>query len=132
MFEIGHRLGRQREAVAGRELGDPLPMLLPLPDLRAQPPVDVGDGRGELLLPRLQQFLHPGQRYAGLGQRADPDQLHNRRGIVAPVTGVVPLRLRQQPRRVVVPHGPHRDAGVGRELADREHDSSLPQAILRW
>ena len=47
-------------------------------------------------------------------------------GVVPPVAGGVALRLRQQPLGVVVPHRAHGDAGVRRELADREHRPSVP------
>ena len=46
--EVGDRLGRQRQAVACRELGDPLPVTLAFADLGAQPAVDVLDRRCEL------------------------------------------------------------------------------------
>jgi len=48
--EVGDRLGRQRQAVAGRQLGDPLPVTLEFSDLRAQAVVDVLDRRRELLV----------------------------------------------------------------------------------
>ncbi len=82
--------------------------------------------------PRPPAGPDPGQGHAGLGQGADPDQLHDCCRVVAPVAGVVPHRLRKQPLGVVVPHGAHGDPGVRRELADGQHRLSLPQAILRW
>ena len=59
----------------------------------------------------VEQVADPGQREPGLGQRADPDELYDRRGVVA-VAGVVPLGLWQQPDLVVVAHGTHRHPGV--------------------
>ena len=76
---------------------------------------------GELLVVGRQHLLHPRQRHAGLGQRPDPDERDHGSRVVAPVARVVARGLGQQPLGVVVAHGPHRDPGVRRELADRQH-----------
>ena len=96
-------------------------MALALADLGAQAAIDVLDRRGELLLVGRQQLVHPRQRHAGVGQRPDPDQLDDGCRVVAPVPRLVALGLGQQPLGVVVAHRPHGHAGVGRELADRQH-----------
>jgi hypothetical protein len=43
----------------------------------------------------VEQLADPGQRDAGVGQGADPDQSHDRGGVVRAVAGGVALRLRQ-------------------------------------
>jgi hypothetical protein len=126
--EVRHRLRRQGQAVSGCQLRDQLAVLLPVPDLRAQAPVDFGDGGFELLLVRDQQLADTRQRHAGVGERTDPDQLDDGVGVVPPVAGVVAFRLRQETLGVVVPHRTYGDSGVRRQLADREpvrHGASL-------
>lgn len=60
--KVGH-LRRQHQALTDGEAGDTFPPPLPFPDLRAQPPVDLGDYRGELRLAGPQQFPHAHQRH---------------------------------------------------------------------
>ena len=129
--EVAHDAVRERQVVSGGEPGDPLAVALQPPDLGAQVLVDLLDAMGELLGAGVEELLHPGQRHAGVGQGADPDQSHDRGGVVGPVAGVGALGLRQQPDLVVVAYRPHRHPGVGRQLADGEHGFRLPQAILR-
>jgi hypothetical protein len=119
--QVRDRLGRQRQAVARGKLRDPLAVTLALPDFGPQAAVDVLRRRRELLLAGRQQLLHPGKRYTGVGQRRDPDELHDGRGVVAPVARVVTLGLGEQSLGVVVAYGADRDARVGSELTDRQH-----------
>ena len=67
------------------------------------------------------KFTHPRQRHPGIGQGADPDQLHHGRGVVAPVTGTVSARLGQQTLGMVMADLPHGDTGVGGQLANSQH-----------
>jgi hypothetical protein len=116
--------------IAG-ELGEPLAGCLESADLRPQAVVDLAHAVGEVVVAGVEELVHPGQRHAGAGQGADPDQSHDGRRLIGPVAGGVASGLGQQPDLVVVPDRPHRHPGVARELADGQHGPSLAQAILR-
>jgi hypothetical protein len=52
------------------------------------------------------------QRHASVGEDADLDEGHDCRWAIPPVTRSIPLRLGQYSDLVIVPHRPHRDAGI--------------------
>ncbi len=136
--EVLDRLGRQRQPVASRELGDPLAVTLPLADLGAQAVVDLA---------RSPRRTPPRRRPAA---RAPATAARRRR----PASGSGSAR-RRLPRRnagtptgraagsgskpfgVVVADRSHGHAGVRRELADRQHvrplfiEVSLPGGFRR-
>ena len=93
--------------------------LTPLP--RAQVGVQVLQRLRELILARLEQLGHPGQRYAGLGQGPDPDQSNDGVRVVPAVARAVARRLRQQPALVVVADRADGHAREVRHLGDRQH-----------
>lgn len=96
-------------------------MPLDLTGLGPQVAVDLADGLGELLGVGLEQLADPGEGYAGLGQRLDPNQVDDVLDAVPAVARCVSVRLRQQAALVVVPHGADCHPGEPGELADREH-----------
>jgi len=89
LVEIVDELGRQEEALAAVELGETAPVIREVADLCCQRFIDLGDGFGELLGFGVEQLLDPRQRYAGPGERLDPNQVDDCVGFVAPVSRAV-------------------------------------------
>ena len=71
-------------------------MICEVLDLCCQRFVDLGDGLGEVLGFGVEQLLDPRQRYAGLREGLDPNQVDDGVGVVAPVSRAVANRFGQQ------------------------------------
>ena len=89
--------------IAGGELRDPLAVALQATDVGAQGPVDLRDCAGELVGAGVEEFLHPGEGHACIGEHADPHEPHHGGRVVAPVAGLVTVGLGEQADLVIVP-----------------------------
>ena len=119
--EVGDRLGRQGQALAGGQLGDPLAV-------RWRSRISARRRRSMSSTAAANSSSSAASssctRDSGTPASARVRILHELDDggrVVSSVAGVVALGLGQQTLGVVVAHGAHRHAGVRRELADGEH-----------